>query len=333
MHLENTVIAIGRREFLKSISASVAGLAAVSPLLLAEDPPRKKQARRRPSGLFGTFTYKTVGDEKLQADVYRPADGSKRPVLVWIHGGALVMGDRGGVDGRIKELFLPAGYTIVSIDYRLAPETKLAQIIEDVRDAFTWLHDKGPELFGADTRLIAVAGGSAGGYLTLMTGFCVTPRPAALVSLWGYGDILGAWETKPNEQYRKGHLVTKEEAESGLRTGNRGQFYMYCRQTGLLTKEVSGIDNEKEPARLFPYCPVKNVTQNYPATLFIHGTNDIDVPHAQSVEMDELLAKSGVEHKLISIPNAGHGLGGGDSQLIKSAYKEALAFVDRHVKA
>ena len=45
------------------------------------------------------------------------------------------MGDRGGIDRRVKRLLLKSGYVIVSIDYRLAPETKLPAIIEDLRDA------------------------------------------------------------------------------------------------------------------------------------------------------------------------------------------------------
>jgi acetyl esterase/lipase len=91
----------------------------------------------------------------------------------------------------------------VSFDYRLAPEVKLPAIIKDVRDAFRWLRERGPGLFHADPDRLVVTGGSAGGYLTLMTGFCVQPRPRALVAYWGYGDVDGDWYTKPSEHYRK----------------------------------------------------------------------------------------------------------------------------------
>jgi acetyl esterase/lipase len=129
-----------------------------------------------------TYTYKRVDDLEIKANVYRHDDTKVRPVAVWIHGGALIMGGRDGVMGRVKKMFLDAGYTIVSIDYRLAPETKLPAIIEDVEDAFKWIRKKGPELFYVDSSRIAVLGGSAGGYLTLVTGHRVEPRPTVLVS-------------------------------------------------------------------------------------------------------------------------------------------------------
>jgi len=103
-----------------------------------------------------TYTYKRVGDLEIKANVYRADDDMVRPVVVWIHGGALIMGGREGVNGRIKKMFLDAGYAIVSIDYRLAPETKLPAIIEDIEDAFKWIREKGPELFNIDSGRIAV---------------------------------------------------------------------------------------------------------------------------------------------------------------------------------
>ena len=69
------------------------------------------------------------------------------------------------------------GFVLVSIDYRLAPEVKLPAVIEDVQDAFRWLREQGPKQLRIDPDKLVVSGGSAGGYLTLMTGCCVKPRP------------------------------------------------------------------------------------------------------------------------------------------------------------
>ncbi len=149
-----------------------------------------------------TYVYKTVGSLQVRADVYRPSDDSIRPVLVWIHGGALINGHREGIATQVKQWASVAGYVLVSIDYRLAPETQLPEIIRDVEDAFTWVRQEGPRLFRANPARIAVAGGSAGGYLTLTAGFRVRPRPAVLLALWGYGDLIGNWYSKPSPHAR-----------------------------------------------------------------------------------------------------------------------------------
>ena len=52
---------------------------------------------------------------------------------------------------------------VVSIDYRLAPETKLPAIVEDVQDACRWVRERGPKLFRIAPERLAVMGGSAGG--------------------------------------------------------------------------------------------------------------------------------------------------------------------------
>ena len=72
-----------------------------------------------------TFTYKKVGDLEIKLDVYRSAGNELQPVLVWIHGGGLILGGRGAGDKHLRETFAGNGSMIVSIDYRLAPETKL----------------------------------------------------------------------------------------------------------------------------------------------------------------------------------------------------------------
>ncbi len=195
-----------------------------------------------------THVYKNVGGTKIEADVYRRADSRARPCLVWIHGGALIMGSREGVPGNLRELCEANDFVLVSLDYRLAPQVKLPQIVEDIRDAFHWIRDEGPRL-GIDLERIVVAGGSAGGYLTMMSGICVDPRPAALVAYWGYGDVDGPWYTTPSEHYRKSPLVSREDAlrsiEGPTVTGGdrqRGTYYLYLRQNGLWTKEVTGFD-------------------------------------------------------------------------------------------
>jgi acetyl esterase/lipase len=285
-----------------------------------------------------TFTYKTVGDCAIKANVIRQSTRDPLPVAVWIHGGALIMGDRHGIDRTLRDELVNAGYALVSIDYRLAPETKLPGILDDVRDAFAWIRSEGPKAFGARTDRIVVLGGSAGGYLTLCTGFLLEPRPAALVSFWGYGDVAGDWYARPDAFYRRESLVAEAEARAAVGTtviaepppGNRRmRFYLYCRQNGLWPREVAGLDPAAEPRAFDRFCPVRNVSPAYPPTLLIHGTTDSDVPHEQSVLMDRELTRHGVAHEFISVPGGGHGLGNVDRAKVEGFLRQAVAFVRR----
>src|SRR5215472_80091 len=137
-----------------------------------------------------SYTYRTVDGLALEADVYRPAGAGTTPAILWIHGGALIMGMRHSIRRWQLHRYLDHGYTVVTIDYRLAPETKLPAILDDVQHAYAWLRSASGTL-GIDPHRIAVLGHSAGGYLALMCGEMLAPPPAAIVAFYGYGDILG----------------------------------------------------------------------------------------------------------------------------------------------
>lgn len=289
-----------------------------------------------------TYTYKVVRKCEIQADVYRVPDDTVHPVIVWIHGGALIVGHRGGINPEYLNMYLSAGYTLVSIDYRLAPETKIKGIIEDVQDAFKWVREKGPGLFNIAPDRMAVIGHSAGGYLTLMSGFCIEPRPKALIPFYGYGDIIGPWYSRPDPFYCRQPAVPEKEAYEAVGSeevpnsagqANRGRFYLYCRQHGIWPKEVAGHDPDTEPEAFKPFCPVQNVDINYPPTLLLHGDADTDVPYHLSVMMADELARVGVEHELITITNGGHGFDGAGAKdpVVAGAFESVMAFLKRHV--
>ena len=287
-----------------------------------------------------TYTYKTVGDLRIRADVYRKPGDIETPAILWLHGGALISGNRRGLNAVQAEKYLDAGYTIVSIDYRLAPQAKLPDIIEDLVDAYRWLRADGPKLFRIDPNRIAVVGHSAGGYLTLMAGFRLSPRPAALVSFYGYGDIAGAWYSRPDPFYNRQPAVAKEEAYQAVGTrlisedagGSRGRFYLYTRQQGLWPMEVTGHDPDKEPRVFDPMCPVRNVTKDYPPTLLLHGDRDTDVPYEQSVLMAKELERHGIPHEFISMPGRGHGFDGAmwDPEIAQT-FDRVLAFLKKQL--
>ena len=290
-----------------------------------------------------TYTYKTVGDCGIKADVYRHPHGSTPAgTVVYIHGGCLIYGSRESINPEQLELYLKAGYVVVSIDYRLAPETKLPEIIIDLQDAFRWIGDSGPALFSADPDQVAVVGHSAGGYLALMSGCCAVPRPKAIVSFYGYGDIIGDWYSKPDPVYCQQPKVSEEESgrhskgpiiSEPYEGREKDKFYLYCRQNGLWPLEVGGHDPEKEPSFFTPYCPVQNITINYPPTMLLHGDRDGDVPYQQSVLMDEALTQHQVEHELNTLPGRGHGFDGKmEDPLVKDAFNRVLGFLDKHIR-
>jgi len=317
---------VNRHEFLKTVAA-----AAVSVVV-----PRYSRAAQEAAPK--TYTYKSAGGCEIKADAYGSEASIRKPVIVWIHGGALIMGSR-----RNSPKWLdPSGeHVVISLDYRLAPETKLPAIIQDIQDAFRWVREQGPKLLHIDAERLAVAGGSAGAYLTLMTGFCVEPRPRALLSLSGYGDIAANWYTRPSSFYVQQPLVPEEVARKSMGTGcvsapsadadnQRAKFYLYCRQKGIWPKEVSGHDPDVEPKWFDRYCPVRNVSAKYPPTVLIHGTADTDVPYEESVEMDAVLSRYKVEHRFLSVPGGDHGINSLAPPERARIFEQAMGFVREH---
>ncbi len=294
-----------------------------------------------------TITYRNVGGHDILADVYRPKGTDVRPVIVYIHGGALIMGNREitkDYPPQVLSFAEQRGYAIVSIDYRLAPETKLPAIISDIEAAFTWLGGEGAKRFHLDIGRMVVVGDSAGGYLTLVTGYRVKPQPRALVALYGYGELSADWYAKPN--LFPGYTdpkISKEDAmhqtdgtvisDGSRRKGDGGKIYMYYRQNGLWLREVSGFNPESLARDTAPYEPAKNVTREYPPTLMIHGTWDMDVPFEESLNMSEQLKKHGVPYILRPVDKGGHGFGGGDPAQIEDAYSTMREFMLRYLEA
>lgn len=289
-----------------------------------------------------TFVYKTVGQDSIKADFYGISkSGITKPVIVWIHGGALIFGSRNDLLKEQMEFYLSAGYSILSIDYRLAPETKLPEIIEDIKDAIVWVQNNGA-LFQIDPKRIFVVGHSAGGYLALMTGFILKIPPRGIVSFYGYGDIQSKWYSHPDSFYVSLGLVPKEKAYKKIHDkvitnasfDDRFDLYLYCRQNGLWTNIVSGHDVIKEPEYFNQFCPVKNINNKFPSVLLIHGDKDTDVPFEQSILMDQALSHNGIDHQFIRMAGCGHVfdyfegcLGNAD---IYKAFNEVIKFLDKH---
>jgi acetyl esterase/lipase len=289
----------------------------------------------------GTYVYRVVDGTELAADVYLPDDRrTVKPVVLWLHGGALIRGSRKGIRVAQMESYL-SDYVVVSIDYRLAPETKLPETWTDIEAAYAWIRQCGPDLWNIDPNRAVIAGASAGGYLSLLAGCRLTPRPTAIVSWYGYGDITAPWYAQPSPFYRTRSLVSREDAlevvgESPIAfddgATDRGRFYLYCRQQGRWPIEVVGAHPATQKERLVPWCPALNVDDRYPPTLLIHGDDDTDVPHEQSRQMSDSLARSGIPHELLIVHGGSHGFDSQhDDPQTKTALEKSAHFIHHFV--
>lgn len=96
--------------------------------------------------------------------IFRPHLQTGQPVLVYFHGGGMVMGSIRSFEPLARALAAGAGATVVAVDYRLAPENPPPAQFDDAYDATTWVADNADHL-GVDPARLAVVGDSAGGSL------------------------------------------------------------------------------------------------------------------------------------------------------------------------
>ncbi|MCP3918658.1 MAG: alpha/beta hydrolase [bacterium] len=305
------------------------------------------------SGPFqtSTFVYKDLPSCSIELDVVQSGSrfradsgGAARPAVVHLHGGALINGGRETITGVVRtaleRLVIERDYVLVSIDYRLAPETKLPEIITDLRDAFAWVRTEGPVRFRIDSDRIAAVGSSAGGYLALMSGFRLDERPQAIVSVSGYG-AFGPWaidpgrlELPPVTPQQAFACVGRVPVSNGAdRPCHARDFYIFGRQQGMgfWPRSVTGWDPITNPAAYVWYSPELNVTNQFPPTLLVHGDLDLDVPHTSSVQMAAQLAQHGVDHVLDIVPGAGHNIHDVPAPVSQAVSAEIFDFLLLHL--
>ena len=100
-------------------------------------------------------------------DVYRPAEppAGKLPVVLQIHGGAWIIGNKVQQAQPLLHRLAANGYVAVSINYRLAPKVRFPEPLIDVKRAIAWVRTHIGD-YGGDPSTIIVTGGSAGGHLS-----------------------------------------------------------------------------------------------------------------------------------------------------------------------
>jgi acetyl esterase/lipase len=206
-------------------------------------------------------------------DVYVPRDGTRgAPVLLQIHGGAWVMGNK-------RQQALPLlldraarGWVCVAINYRLAPRATFPDPIVDVKLAIRWIREHAAE-HGGDPSFLAVTGGSAGGHL------------AALAAL-----------TPNDPEYQPGFEAADTRVQACV------PFYGVYDFTdrlgidagivGFLERMVMKTRIDEDRDAFERASPMSRVRPDAPPFFVVHGSHDSLVPVQTARYFAELLRKT-----------------------------------------
>ena len=239
-----------------------------------------------PARAVRDVVYRQIGDTALHLDAYiHPAAAkSPVPVLIHFHGGGWARGARPD-DWTGFRSYLASGFSVVTVQYRLAGEAKAPAAVEDARCALHWVEANAAAL-GFDSDRIVISGTSAGAHLALMAGLlpetnaidapeCRSPpRAAAIIDHYGPTDL----------------------AALGARSG------------GLHPTVTSWIGAHPDAADLArQMSPVNWLSASSPPIFIAHGDADPVVPVAQSQMLARRLGELGVAHDLFVVPQGGHG--------------------------
>ncbi|MEO9943837.1 alpha/beta hydrolase [Paraglaciecola sp.] len=155
-------------------------------------------------------------NHELTARVYRPSSDSTAPspALIYFHGGGFVLGSIESYDKLIAQLCIQSKLVVISVDYRLAPETVFPGAVEDTQEAVDWLASNASTLC-LDPSRIALGGDSAGA--NLATGYCLANKHPddfkPCFQLLIYPSIVGNDPTPSREQFSEKLLLTDKLLE------------------------------------------------------------------------------------------------------------------------
>lgn len=218
----------------------------------------------------------------LPLDLYLATAPGPRPALLYIHGGAWSTGNKNGGYGlALVPALAMAGITVVSLNYRLAPQWKFPAMIEDIRCAIRFMRIKATQ-WNIDTNRIGVIGNSAGGHLAALAALApnsqwvtsewpgVSNMAQLAVCLWGPSDLRAV----TGSELRDRLVAVFGEGPEALRVGS----------------------------------PITYVSNSAPPFLIVNGEADTTVPVTQSTTLHNVLIGHGCSSELLLVANAGHSL-------------------------
>ena len=194
------------------------------------------------------------------------------PVLLYIHGGAWVIGDKREQGLPLLHELARRGWVTVTINYRLSPKATWPDHLVDCKRALAWVREHIAE-YGGDPGFIAVSGGSAGGHLCSM--LALTP-----------GD--------PSFQPGFDGIPTSVDACVPFygvydMTAGRGTDHVDKGLMKLLERRVFKSRYEDDPQLFEDASPLRRVNPQAPPFFVVHGTNDTLVPVAEARRFVEAL--------------------------------------------
>jgi acetyl esterase len=162
----------------------------------AEMTPEQARRQSRREGLAMAGPAEPVGAVHdlqlpggLAARHYVPDEpGGPHPLLVYLHGGGFVIGDLDVYEQPCRILCRHAGVHVLSVAYRLAPEHRFPDALDDAETALAWAQEHASEL-GADPGHVAIGGDSAGGNLAAVASRECPRRPCAQLLIYPAADM------------------------------------------------------------------------------------------------------------------------------------------------
>lgn len=207
-------------------------------------------------------------------DVYRlrTAGEARLPVIVSVHGGGWVYGDKTSYQFYCMDL-ARRGFAVVNFTYRLAPESKFPAQMEDTHLVFRWTLDNA-ETYGFDPTNIFAVGDSCGAQLLgLYTAFCTNPAYAA--------------------EYPFTPLPNFSPKAIAL---NCGAYRVEDSQTNLLRRLTADLLPEKgSPKELNSLDVTAHITADYPPVFFM--TSSGDFARKQAPLLEQALSMHGVPYE------------------------------------
>ena len=227
-------------------------------------------------------TYCTMDGLPQNLDIYLPDSGGPWPLVIYVHGGSWMNGDKAEAKG-LAEWLNPLGYAVASLNYRMYPNVKFPALIEDPKCGIRYLRAHAVEYNLAPDRF-AAWGASAGGHL---------------VALIGTSDASAGWDVgEYADQSSRVQAVVDMSgpADLTLKFGNAGLMGVIMLAFGI----------KPEPRAVGS--PTTYASADDPPFLIIHGDKDGVVPVEQGQAMYDALVKAGVSAKLVIVKNGQHDL-------------------------